>query len=109
LAAPTIIPQPTENAHDRPKTLADFSASATGGKPFKLSDFAGHPVVLYFYPSTLPAAPPRASNFTPIRREAGAVIAGISRDSFESHGVSRRDAISELISMPMKSYARRSR
>ena len=32
------------------KKLPDFSVPSTGGRTFKLSEHAGHPVVLYFYP-----------------------------------------------------------
>jgi peroxiredoxin Q/BCP len=71
------------------KPVADFGASATGGKPFKLSDFAGHPVVLYFYPKdNTPGCTSEGEQFRdlyPAFVKQGAIIAGISRDSLESH------------------------
>jgi peroxiredoxin Q/BCP len=72
-----------------PKPVADFSASMTGGKPFRLSDFAGRPVVLYFYPKdNTPGCTSEGEQFRdlyPAFTKLRAVIAGISRDSLESH------------------------
>jgi peroxiredoxin Q/BCP len=71
------------------KKVADFSAPATGGKPFKLSDFGGHPVVLYFYPKdNTPGCTVEGQNFRDLHAafaRFGAVVAGISRDSLKSH------------------------
>ena len=71
------------------KKVADFSAAATGDKPFKLSDFSGHPVVLYFYPKdNTPGCTVEGEQFRdlhPAFAKLGAVVAGISRDSLKSH------------------------
>jgi len=71
------------------RRVADFSTPATSGKTFKLSDFAGHPVVLYFYPKdNTPGCTTEGQQFRdlyPAFAKQGAVIAGISRDSLKSH------------------------
>ena len=71
------------------KKVADFAAPATGGSTFKLSDHKGHPVVLYFYPKdNTPGCTTEGADFRDRYKQftkAGAVIAGISRDSLESH------------------------
>ena len=71
------------------KKVADFSAPATGGKPFKLSEFRGHPVVLYFYPKdNTPGCTTEGEQFRdlhPAFVKVGAIVAGISRDSIKSH------------------------
>ena len=71
------------------KQAADFSAPATGGKAFTLSAFRGHPVVLYFYPKdNTPGCTTEGEQFRdlhPAFARAGAVVAGISRDSIKSH------------------------
>ena len=71
------------------RKVADFSAAATGGKPFKLSDFSGRPVVLYFYPKdSTPGCTTEGQQFRdlhPAFARHGAVVAGVSRDSLKSH------------------------
>jgi peroxiredoxin Q/BCP len=71
------------------KKVADFSAPATGGKPFTLSDHRGHAVVLYFYPKdNTPGCTTEGQQFRDLHKafvKAGAVVAGISRDSIKSH------------------------
>ncbi len=66
----------------------DFEAASTGG-PFRLSDHAGSVVVLYFYPKdNTPGCTTEGAAFRDLHdafREAGAVVAGVSRDSLESH------------------------
>ena len=70
------------------KKVPDFTAEATGG-PFTLSDHRGHPVVLYFYPKdATPGCTTEGANFRDLHgrfAKAGAVVAGISRDSVKSH------------------------
>ena len=65
--------------------VPDFTAPATGGQTFRLSDHAGHPVVLYFYPKdNTPGCTTEGQQFRdlyPEFRRAGAVIVGVSRDS----------------------------
>ena len=71
------------------KKVPDFSAPATGGRTFRLSDHAGHPVVLYFYPKdNTPGCTVEGQQFRdlhPAFAKLGAVVVGISRDSIKSH------------------------
>jgi peroxiredoxin Q/BCP len=68
--------------------VPDFTAPATGGD-FTLSDHRGHPVVLYFYPKdNTPGCTTEGAQFRDLHdryAKAGAVVAGISRDSIKSH------------------------
>ncbi|HVO91119.1 MAG TPA: peroxiredoxin [Casimicrobiaceae bacterium] len=70
------------------KKVASFSAPSTGGT-FKLSDYAGKPVVLYFYPKdNTPGCTTEGANFRDLHAKFakhGAIIAGVSRDSLKSH------------------------
>jgi peroxiredoxin Q/BCP len=65
--------------------VADFTLQNEDGEPVRLSDFAGKPVVLFFYPKadtpgcTIEACGFR-DQFTKLQR-AGAVVLGISRDT----------------------------
>lgn len=87
------------------RKIADFTAESTGG-PFKLSAQAGHPVVLYFYPKdNTPGCTTEGAAFRDLHgafRKAGAVVAGVSRDSLRSHaGFKAKMAFPfELISDP---------
>jgi peroxiredoxin Q/BCP len=71
------------------KKVPDFSAPATGGTTFKLSDHKGHPVVLYFYPKdNTPGCTTEGADFRDLYMafaKLGAVVAGVSRDSLKSH------------------------
>ena len=71
------------------KKVTDFSAPATGGAPFRLSDHQGQAVVLYFYPKdNTPGCTTEGAAFRDLHKQfvkAGAVVAGISRDSLKSH------------------------
>ena len=68
--------------------VKDFEAPSTNGT-FRLSDHAGHPVVLYFYPKdSTPGCTTEGQQFRDLHpqfEKAGAVVAGVSRDSLESH------------------------
>jgi peroxiredoxin Q/BCP len=68
--------------------VPDFTIDATAG-PFTLSDYRGHPVVLYFYPKdNTPGCTTEGAQFRDLHdkfAKAGAVVAGISRDSIKSH------------------------
>jgi peroxiredoxin Q/BCP len=70
------------------KKVTDFSAPSTGGT-FKLSDLRGHAVVLYFYPKdSTPGCTLEGAQFRDLHKKfekAGAVVAGVSRDSLKSH------------------------
>ena len=71
------------------KKVADFSVPATGGETFRLAAHAGKPVVLYFYPKdSTPGCTTESQQFRDLHPHfaaAGAVVAGISRDSLKSH------------------------
>ena len=68
--------------------IADFTAAATGGE-FKLSAHKGQTVVLYFYPKdNTPGCTTEGAQFRDLHKKfakAGAVVAGVSRDSLKSH------------------------
>ncbi len=70
------------------KKVADFTADTPAG-PFRLSDHQGHPVVLYFYPKdNTPGCTTEGAQFRDLHAKfakAGAVVAGVSRDSVRSH------------------------
>jgi peroxiredoxin Q/BCP len=66
-----------------------FTLTADNGKKVKLSDFAGKPVVLYFYPKDdTPGCTREACAFrdasAPLKK-AGAVVLGVSADDTASH------------------------
>ena len=88
------------------KKVADFTAAATGGAPFKLSDHRGKAVVLYFYPKdNTPGCTTEGAAFRDLHKQfirAGAIVAGVSRDSLKSHeGFKEKMAFPfELISDP---------
>lgn len=71
------------------KKAPDFELPAADGSVFRLSDHKGKPVVLYFYPQddtegcTLENQ--EFSALAPEFEKLGAVLAGISPDSVESH------------------------
>lgn len=67
----------------------DFTLPRDGGGSFKLSDFIGKPVVVYFYPEDdTPSCTNEAISFSQLRPEfekAGAVVIGLSPDSVKKH------------------------
>src|SRR5215813_9089769 len=67
----------------------EFELPATGGKSFRLSTTKGKPLVLYFYPKdNTPGCTTEGQQFRDLHSgfvKAGAVVAGISRDSLKSH------------------------
>jgi peroxiredoxin Q/BCP len=69
-------------------TVEDFEVESTEGR-FRLSDHTGHPVVLYFYPrDNTPGCTTEGMQFRDLYQKflkAGAVVAGVSRDSLKSH------------------------
>jgi thioredoxin-dependent peroxiredoxin len=71
------------------KKVADFNLPASGGGTFKLSDYAGKIVVLYFYPKdSTPGCTTEGIDFTALHEQfvaANAMIVGVSRDSVKSH------------------------
>lgn len=68
--------------------VKDFEAPSTEGT-FRLSDHAGHPVVLYFYPKdNTPGCTTEGQQFRDLYLQfakLGAIVAGVSRDSLKSH------------------------
>jgi len=78
---------PPEKRMPAPK-LEDFALPATGGT-FRLSDHKGMKVVLYFYPKdNTPGCTTEGAAFRDLHGKftsAGAVVAGVSRDSLKSH------------------------
>jgi thioredoxin-dependent peroxiredoxin len=71
------------------KFVPDFSAAMTAGQTFKLSDYIGKNVVLYFYPKdNTPGCTTESIGFRELYAEfqqANTEIFGISRDSIGSH------------------------
>lgn len=67
----------------------DFTLPRDGGGSFKLSDFIGKPVVLYFYPEDdTPSCTNEAIGFSQLKSDfekAGAVVIGLSPDSVKKH------------------------
>ena len=63
----------------------DFNLPRDGGGSVSLADFAGKPVVLFFYPkASTPGCTLEARDFTALRAEfeaAGAAVLGMSKDS----------------------------
>ncbi len=67
------------------KKVANFSLQTDEDKTVSLSDYAGHPVVLFFYPrADTPGCTIEACGFRDAFKKllaAGAVVLGISRDT----------------------------
>jgi len=67
----------------------DFKLKDQGGNTVRLKDFAGKPLVLYFYPrDDTPGCTTEACSFRDdysIYKEMGAEIVGVSADDEESH------------------------
>ena len=78
-----------------PKTLAEgdkappFTLESDAGKKVSLKDFAGKPIVLYFYPKDdTPGCTKEAIGFSAAAaafKKAGAAVIGVSKDSVASH------------------------
>lgn len=70
-------------------TVPEFSAAMTGDQTFKLSDYKGKKIVLYFYPKdNTPGCTTEGMQFRdlhPLFRDANTEVFGISRDSIRSH------------------------
>jgi thioredoxin-dependent peroxiredoxin len=67
----------------------EFTAQRDGGGSISLSDFAGKPVVLYFYPKDdTPGCTKEAIGFTQAAADfvdLGAVVIGVSKDTVKKH------------------------
>ena len=82
----------------------DFELTDQDGKPVRLSDFRGTPVVLYFYPKDdTPGCTKQACGLRDAGdelRERGAVVLGVSPDDERSHAAFR-----EKFSLPFSLLA----
>lgn len=71
------------------KKVPDFELAATGDKTFRLSDYKGERIVLYFYPKdSTPGCTTEGQDFRDNHRKFRARktrVFGISRDSLRSH------------------------
>lgn len=71
------------------KKAPAFTLESSDGGKVKLSDFAGKPVVVYFYPrDNTPGCTVEAQDFrdaAPALKKLGAVVLGVSKDSIASH------------------------
>jgi len=71
------------------KTIPDFEAGSTGNTPFKLSDFIGKKVLIYFYPrDNTPGCTQEGKDFRDNIEQFSAfntIIFGVSRDSVKVH------------------------
>lgn len=71
------------------KTVPDFELPATSGHSFKLSDYIGKNLIVYFYPKdSTPGCTTQAMEFRDLYSEfqaASTEIVGVSRDSLKSH------------------------
>lgn len=71
------------------QTVTDFELPATSGKQFKLSDYAGKKLVIYFYPKdATPGCTTQGMQFRDYYADfqaANTEIVGVSRDSLKSH------------------------
>jgi thioredoxin-dependent peroxiredoxin len=96
-----------------PSKNSDDSALESTGGPFRLSDHAGRPVVLYFYPKDdTPGCTTEGAAFRDLHaafRKAGAAIFGVSRDSLASHARFKKKMAFpfELVSDPDEALCRR--
>ena len=71
------------------QAVADFQLTATSGKTFKLSDYLGKNLVIYFYPKdSTPGCTTQGIQFRDAYNDFQAndtEIFGVSRDSLKSH------------------------
>ncbi len=71
------------------KPVTDFELPATSGKTFKLSDYLGKKLVIYFYPKdSTPGCTTQGMQFRDFYSEfqaANTEIVGVSRDTLKSH------------------------
>ena len=69
--------------------VPDFSAAMTSEQTFRLQDYRGRNIVLYFYPKdNTPGCTTEAMQFRDKYKDfvkAGAVVFGVSRDNMKSH------------------------
>lgn len=86
--------------------VPEFSAAMTGNQTFKLADYKGKTIVLYFYPKdNTPGCTTESMQFRDLHSQfqaANTEIFGVSRDSIRSHEgfKSKLEMPFELISDP---------
>jgi thioredoxin-dependent peroxiredoxin len=70
-------------------SVSDFEAIVTGTQPFKLSDYRGKYLILYFYPKdNTPGCTQEGQDFRDCHLQLQALnctVVGVSRDSLRSH------------------------
>jgi thioredoxin-dependent peroxiredoxin len=80
-------------------TAPNFTVNDTNGKPISLSDYAGKPVVIYFYPKDdTPGCTKEACSFRDNYQQylsKGIAVLGVSMDGEDSHY-----AFTEKFSLP---------
>lgn len=78
-----------DNAVALNHSVPDFSAAMTSGQEFRLADYRGQTVILYFYPKdNTPGCTTESMQFRDMHPDflaAGARLFGVSRDSLRSH------------------------
>jgi len=71
------------------QAIPDFELPSTGGKTFRLSDYLGKILVIYFYPKdATPGCTTQGQQFRDAYADfqaTNAVVVGVSRDSLKSH------------------------
>lgn len=71
------------------ETAPNFTVNDTNGKPISLSDYAGKPVVIYFYPKDdTPGCTKEACSFRDNYQQylsKGIAVLGVSMDAEDSH------------------------
>lgn len=71
------------------QAIPDFELPATGNRTFKLSQYAGRKLVLYFYPKdSTPGCTTEGLDFSALHdafQQSNTEVFGISRDSLKSH------------------------
>jgi peroxiredoxin Q/BCP len=93
-------------------SVPEFSGEMTSGKTFRLSDYRGKNIVLYFYPKdNTPGCTTEGMQFRdlyPQFKRANTEIFGISRDSIRSHEgfKAKLEMPFELISDPDETICR---
>ncbi|NWG86366.1 MAG: peroxiredoxin [Hydrogenophilaceae bacterium] len=86
------------------QTIPDFELPGTSGKTFRLAEYRGKPLVLYFYPKdNTPGCTTEGRDFSqlyPQFQALGCPVFGISRDSVKSHEgfKAKQDLAFELLS-----------
>jgi len=70
------------------QTVPDIDLSLTGAKTARLSDYRGHPLVLYFYPkASTPGCTQESQDFRDLHEQfgqLGAQVLGASRDGLKA-------------------------